>query len=266
MWLWVATLVVVAVSANEVFDDPETPETGAGEVPIHLDDPLEHKVHSLVLNPQQHSLCELKHIRQIITHPRCVSKEIENHVCVGTCFSYSVPQTEPETPGDELLDYCDSCQASESHWITLYLDCEEYGNSFQEMKTVQMITNCSCSPCHPPKGQPITTNDVTIHNNDHHVSELIYKMLPDTHKFKESSPAAAAAAAASAPASSAASGASVPAVLRDGQLKYTEMTLGDLKKEFTLAPHQETLLQGRPLFRDSASFTDDQEDPRHLNY
>ncbi|XP_066981373.1 uncharacterized protein [Macrobrachium rosenbergii] len=262
MWVWVATFVVVAVSANEVYD-PETPDTA--EVPVHPDDPLEHKVHNLVLNPQQHSLCELKHIRQIITHPRCVSKEIENHVCVGTCFSYSVPQTEPETPGDELLDYCDSCQALESHWITLHLDCEEYGNSFQEKKTVQMITNCSCSPCHPPKGQPITTNDVTIHNSDHHVSELIYKMLPDTHKFKESSPASAP---------SAPSGASVPAVLRDGhvitkeggELKYTEMTLGDLKKEFTLAPHQETLLQGRPLFRDSASFTDDQEDPRHLNY
>ena len=46
-------------------------------------------------------------------------QEMENNVCVGTCFSYSVPQTEPETPGDKLLDYCDSCQASESHWTTV---------------------------------------------------------------------------------------------------------------------------------------------------
>lgn len=44
---------------------------------------------------------------------------MENHVCVGTCFSYTVPQTEPETPGDEMLDYCDSCQDSESHWTTV---------------------------------------------------------------------------------------------------------------------------------------------------
>ena len=44
---------------------------------------------------------------------------MENNVCVGTCFSYSVPQTEPETPGDELLDYCDSCSASHSHWTTV---------------------------------------------------------------------------------------------------------------------------------------------------
>ncbi|CAL4152819.1 unnamed protein product, partial [Meganyctiphanes norvegica] len=78
--------------------------------------PREHQVHNLVLNPDQHSWCELKHIRQIVTHAHCSSKEMENYVCVGTCFSYTVPQTEPETPGDELLDYCDSCQASESHW------------------------------------------------------------------------------------------------------------------------------------------------------
>ncbi|KAK7070407.1 Borealin, partial [Halocaridina rubra] len=180
--------------------------------------------------------------------------EIENHVCVGTCFSYSVPQTDPETPGDELLDYCDSCQASNSHWTTLMLDCEEYGQPYQVPKTIQMITNCSCSPCHPSRAQPTITNEVTLHNNDHHVSELIYKMLPDTHKFKDGAAALSSSSSSS--------------LGRDRELKYTEVSLGDLKKEFNLDAHQETLLQGKVLFKDSASFidNDEEEDPRHLNY
>ena len=50
-----------------------------------------------------------------------------NNVCVGTCFSYTVPQTRPVTPGDEHLDYCDSCTASEFHWdnVIIFL-CKIY--------------------------------------------------------------------------------------------------------------------------------------------
>lgn len=260
MWVWLATLIAVAVGTNDVYP-PESPD--AADNTANLVDAQHHRVHNLVLNPEQHSLCELKHIRQIITHAHCVSKEIENHVCVGTCFSYSVPQTDPETPGDELLDYCDSCQASESSWTTLSLDCEEYGSAYQVSKTIQMITNCSCSPCHPSRGQQPITNDVTIHNNDHHVSELIYKMLPDSHKFKEGGVAANAVTNAVTPHREDNS------INGDMEFKYTEVSLGDLKKEFNLDPHQETLLQGKVLFKDSASFIDndeEEEDPRHLNY
>ncbi|XP_063594301.1 uncharacterized protein LOC134771277 [Penaeus indicus] len=238
MLVWtsaVAILVAGVVTANDVFIDDN--ETGGNN--------HHHKVHNLVLNPEQHSLCELKHIRQIVTHAHCTSKEMENYVCVGTCFSYTVPQTEPETPGDELLDYCDSCQASESHWTTIELDCEEYGNGYTVNKNIQMITNCSCSPCHPSRA-PID-NEVTHQPNDHHVSELLYKMLPNSHKFKENG---------------------VHKAEIGKELKYKQVSLGDLKKEFNLDANQEQLLHGRVLFKDAASFTDndEEEDPRHHSY
>ncbi|XP_071541894.1 uncharacterized protein [Panulirus ornatus] len=244
MWLaWAVTVLAGVAATNDVFPlDAGDADTAAGH---HLlrHTSRHHRVHNLVLNPEQHSLCELKHIRQIVTHAHCTSKEMENYVCVGTCFSYTVPQTEPETPGDELLDYCDSCQASESHWTTIQLDCEEYGKWYQVPKNIQMITNCSCSPCHPTRSQPPLDNEVTYAPNDHHVSELLFKMLPDGHKFKES------------------------LGLPRGGLQYTEMSLDELKKKIYLDPHQEQLLRDQVLFKHSPSFTDldEDEDPKNLS-
>ncbi|KAK4326681.1 hypothetical protein Pmani_002839 [Petrolisthes manimaculis] len=210
-------------------------------------------VHNLVLNPEQNSLCELKPIRQILTHAHCTSREMSNHVCVGTCFSYTVPQTEPETPGDELLDYCDSCQASESHWSTIELECEEDGSTYQVTKRVQMITNCSCSPCHPSRSPPTQThNEVTYPANDHHISELLlYKMLPESHRFKEAAGL---------------TDRTTNTFNRELQ-QHTKVSLDELKKKIYLTPDQEQELHGNIVFDFSQDFQDinEEEEPRVVN-
>ncbi|XP_050735070.1 neuroblastoma suppressor of tumorigenicity 1-like isoform X2 [Eriocheir sinensis] len=194
-----------------------------------------HKVHNIVLHPQPNSLCELKPIRQIVTHALCTSKEMENHVCVGTCFSYTVPQTEPETPGDEMLDYCDSCQASESHWTTIQLDCEEYGNTYQVTKKIQMITNCSCSPCHPSRGQQPPMDNEVYPANENRVSDFFYKQIPDAPSRPDFSEAL--------------------------QLKKT--SLDELRKS---AIYQELGPNGKIVFKVPPSFgvTEDEEDPNDV--
>ncbi|KAL7642539.1 UNVERIFIED_CONTAM: hypothetical protein RMT77_007100 [Armadillidium vulgare] len=194
-----------------------------------------HKVHGLILNPDQHSWCELKEIKQIVTHANCESQEMANFVCVGTCFSYSVPQTEPEIPGDEMLDYCDSCQPAESYWTTVVLNCEDEGSEYQVTKNIQKITNCSCSPCKPTRKSSLN-NDVR--QTEHRTSDLIYKMLPDSHPLSSLSDEHAS-------------------ILDDH--RYSMVSLLDLKKEFNLDSIQENMLSGKLLMKDVASFTDDED-------
>lgn len=197
---------------------------------------------------------------------------MENHVCVGTCFSYTVPQTEPETPGDEMLDYCDSCQASESHWTTvshsrsqgftpvflgispydsfflrlfphnfllssqqIQLDCEEYGNTYQVTKKIQMITNCSCSPCHPSRGQQPPMDNEVYPANENRVSDFFYKQIPDAPSRPDFSEAL--------------------------QLKKT--SLDELRKS---AIYQELGANGKIVFKVPPSFgaTEDEEDPNDV--
>ncbi|XP_053645554.1 uncharacterized protein [Cherax quadricarinatus] len=269
MWSLLPVMVVMVAAVvsgiNDVFPPPDLIDPDAAVTRIHHhrsdhsdSDPAvirlhhrrpseDHRVHNLMLNPQQHSLCELKPIRQIVTHAQCTSKEMENHVCVGTCFSYTVPQTEPETPGDELLDYCDSCQASNFHWSTIQLDCEEYGNAYQVTKKLQMIANCSCSPCNPSRSQqPPTDNEVTYPSNDHHVRELLFKMLPDGHKFKE--------------------GVNKPPDV-NRELQYTEMSLDILKKKLH-TENKEQSLRDQVLLKYPTSFADieEEEDINNLSY
>lgn len=63
----------------------------------------EHKVHNIVLYPEKNSWCKTFPIKQIIGYPGYKSEEIDNNVCVGACFSYSIPHTEPEEPGEVIL-------------------------------------------------------------------------------------------------------------------------------------------------------------------
>lgn len=127
----------------------------------------EHKVHNIVLYPDKHSWCRTTTIKQVISYPGCRSVEIDNNVCVGACFSYSIPHTEPSDPGEAIVPYCDSCQPSETAWQDVSLECSPSepsrttsssssasfavssdGNSSpQFVKRVQIITNCSCAPC-----------------------------------------------------------------------------------------------------------------------
>ncbi|XP_076763532.1 uncharacterized protein LOC143430938 [Xylocopa sonorina] len=108
----------------------------------------EHKVHNIVLYPDKHSWCKTTPIKQVVTWPQCSSQELDNNVCVGACFSYMVPHSEPSAPGDLIRPYCDSCQPLDSVWHTVTLDCKDEENNPTTMqKKVQIITNCSCSSC-----------------------------------------------------------------------------------------------------------------------
>ncbi|XP_012263255.1 uncharacterized protein LOC105690207 isoform X3 [Athalia rosae] len=108
----------------------------------------EHKVHNIVLYPDKHSWCKTTPIKQVVTWPKCSSQELDNNVCVGACFSYMVPHSEPSAPGDLIRPYCDSCQPLDSIWHTVTLDCkDEDGKPTTMQKKVQIITNCSCGPC-----------------------------------------------------------------------------------------------------------------------
>ncbi|XP_012278707.1 uncharacterized protein LOC105698756 [Orussus abietinus] len=108
----------------------------------------EHKVHNIVLYPDKHSWCKTTPIKQVVTWPQCSSQELDNNVCVGACFSYMVPHSEPSAPGDLIRPYCDSCQPLDSIWHTVTLDCkDEENNPVTMQKKVQIITNCSCSSC-----------------------------------------------------------------------------------------------------------------------
>lgn len=66
----------------------------------------EHKVHNIVLYPDKHSWCLPTAIKQVISYPGCKSVEIDNNVCVGACFSYSIPHTEPSDPGEVHMFNC----------------------------------------------------------------------------------------------------------------------------------------------------------------
>lgn len=108
----------------------------------------EHKVHNIVLYPDKHSWCKITPIKQVVTYPGCSSIEIDNNVCVGTCFSYSIPRTLPSAPGELIKPYCDSCQPSDLIWRNLTLTCKGEDSEGSEMqKSVQIISNCSCSTC-----------------------------------------------------------------------------------------------------------------------
>ncbi|XP_049953067.1 uncharacterized protein LOC126469824 [Schistocerca serialis cubense] len=103
----------------------------------------EHKVHNIVLYPDKYSWCNITPIKQVVAHPDCTSVEIDNNVCVGTCFSYSIPVTLPSAPGEIIKPYCDSCQPSAVVWHNFTLTCQE--KTMEKM--VQIIQNCSCSTC-----------------------------------------------------------------------------------------------------------------------
>lgn len=72
-------------------------------IPLSTYGHREHKVHNIVLYPDKHSWCKTLPIKQVISYPGCKSEEIDNNVCVGACFSYSIPHTEPSDPGEVII-------------------------------------------------------------------------------------------------------------------------------------------------------------------
>uniref|UniRef100_A0AAG5DXS7 CTCK domain-containing protein n=1 Tax=Anopheles atroparvus TaxID=41427 RepID=A0AAG5DXS7_ANOAO len=136
----------------------------------------EHKVHNIVLYPNKQSWCTTRNISQVITEPGCKQVTIDNNVCVGACFSYSIPHTEPSDPGEVIGPYCDSCQPSNVSYEFVKVDCTENANmkSPYLFKQVQLIHNCSCTACeeqstrrnNPTSGQdPADTSQEHLHQH-----------------------------------------------------------------------------------------------------
>ncbi|OXA57871.1 neuroblastoma suppressor of tumorigenicity 1 [Folsomia candida] len=106
-----------------------------------------HKVHNLALYPERHSWCQAREIRQEIAHPpECAPTVIDNMVCLGACFSYSVPRAQDYQPIDP---YCDKCDKTISSWTVVTLNCsrESNGEHYTLTRNVELITNCSCVDC-----------------------------------------------------------------------------------------------------------------------
>lgn len=103
-----------------------------------------HKVHNIVLYPDKHSWCTSTPIKQIISNVDCDSVEINNRVCLGACFSYSIPRTLTSNNADEINSYCDSCQPIKTLWTPVTLTCS---NGLNHTKHVQLIKDCRCSSC-----------------------------------------------------------------------------------------------------------------------
>nr|XP_023015667.1 uncharacterized protein LOC111505133 isoform X1 [Leptinotarsa decemlineata] len=132
----------------------------------------EHKVHNIVLYPEKHSWCQITPIQQVIACPGYESVTIDNNVCVGACFSYSIPKTQPAEPGELIGPYCDSCQPSgiECYHVNLRGDANNIEEPKIIQKRVQIITNCSCQNCNK-----VRTEDCQI--TDDGTVELPHKLL-----------------------------------------------------------------------------------------
>jgi neuroblastoma suppressor of tumorigenicity 1 len=150
----------------------------------------EHKIHNIILYPHKHSWCEIQEIKQVISFPGCKSIEIDNNVCVGACFSYSIPHTLPSDPGEVIVPYCDSCQPSETKWHEVALDCREGHQNDPEqaprlLKKVQLIHNCSCSSCEKGLRNQGLDHDDDLSLQDENAPELLdLHMMNETHESK----------------------------------------------------------------------------------
>lgn len=127
-----------------------------------------------MLYPEKHSWCQITPIQQIVASPGYESVTIDNNVCVGACYSYSIPKTQPAEPGELIGPYCDSCQPSEMQCYHVNLQRGENTLEGPKImrKNVQIITNCSCQTC-----DKIRKDDCEI--SDDNTSELPQNLFTD---------------------------------------------------------------------------------------
>ncbi|XP_069466484.1 neuroblastoma suppressor of tumorigenicity 1 [Ambystoma mexicanum] len=102
-------------------------------------------INKLALFPDKSAWCEAKTITQIVGHSGCQSQSIENRACMGQCFSYSVPNTFPQST--ESLVHCDSCMPAKSLWEVVTLECPGSEDVPRVDKLVEKIVHCSCQAC-----------------------------------------------------------------------------------------------------------------------
>uniref|UniRef100_A0A3P9KHQ0 NBL1, DAN family BMP antagonist n=1 Tax=Oryzias latipes TaxID=8090 RepID=A0A3P9KHQ0_ORYLA len=102
-------------------------------------------INRLALFPDKSAWCEAKNITQIVGHTGCQPRSIQNRACLGQCFSYSVPNTFPQST--ESLVHCDSCMPAQTQWEVVTLDCPGSEESPRVDKLVERIFHCSCQSC-----------------------------------------------------------------------------------------------------------------------
>ncbi|XP_055978897.1 neuroblastoma suppressor of tumorigenicity 1 [Sorex fumeus] len=102
-------------------------------------------INKLALFPDKSAWCEAKNITQIVGHSGCEAKSIQNRACLGQCFSYSVPNTFPQST--ESLVHCDSCMPAQSMWEIVTLECPGHDEVPRVDKLVEKILHCSCQAC-----------------------------------------------------------------------------------------------------------------------
>ncbi|XP_060614807.1 neuroblastoma suppressor of tumorigenicity 1 [Anolis sagrei] len=145
-------------------------------------------INKLALFPDKSAWCEAKNITQIVGHSGCEAKSIQNRACLGQCFSYSVPNTFPQST--ESLVHCDSCMPAQSLWEIVTLDCPSNEEIPRVDKLVEKILHCSCQACGKEQSQEGALFNVYLnpddnlpaenpnphpygghHHNNHHPSE-----------------------------------------------------------------------------------------------
>lgn len=119
-----------------------------GAIQLALGD-REHKVHNIVLYPERYSWCKTTPIKQVVASPGYESVTIDNNVCVGACYSYSIPITQPAEPGELIRPYCDSCQPVKTrcYHVTLNAEADNTDGPKTVQKRIQIITKCLCMSC-----------------------------------------------------------------------------------------------------------------------
>ncbi|XP_028663170.1 neuroblastoma suppressor of tumorigenicity 1 isoform X1 [Erpetoichthys calabaricus] len=121
-------------------------------------------INRLALFPDKSAWCEAKNITQIVGHSGCESQSIQNRACLGQCFSYSVPNTFPQST--ESLVHCDSCMPAQSTWEVVTLECPGNKEMSRRDKLVEKILQCSCQSCGKENAQEASLFNVYVNPDD----------------------------------------------------------------------------------------------------
>lgn len=149
-----------------------------------------------MLYPDKQSWCKTTPIKQVVAMPGYKPVTIDNNVCVGACFSYSIPSTEPAEPGELIRPYCDSCQPVETRCYHVTLEAEDLEAEAEgggqpplpatRQKRVQIIDNCTCLSCGGGSGAAAGVADCD--RDEERTSELPLGLFSKLHQVSTEEP------------------------------------------------------------------------------
>eukprot|EP00794_Sanderia_malayensis_P017642 gene17642-19397_t len=84
--------------------------------------------------------CRGKFIKQVISHPGCISKPIINKMCYGMCKSAYVPEVKDNKAKSKT---CVQCQPASLLWMTVSLQCPMQRRKVV-FKKVRKVRKCHC--------------------------------------------------------------------------------------------------------------------------